>query len=232
MAEIDALRAAYRQSLTVDDADHLSENQWERLACDELPARERQGALDHILECPLCSDTYRTIQVLRSEAAEFDEAVPATPGAVLESADVRRFPWRGLGLLAMAATVVLVVVLPTRLTHEPVVDDESVVLRSTGDDDSVSPISPLGEVRWKSGEDVVMKWTAGGTTPSVFVEILDGDGELVWTGPETASTTEIWPGEEVPGPGRYYWRILVRDRHAREVDSELVSFDLVSASRP
>lgn len=228
MADLDALRAAYRGSQSGSEADHLSVDQWERLACDELGADERQVALDHILGCTPCSDTYRALQIVRSGAAEFDDAAPAGP----EAATVRRFPWRGLGYFAMAATVVLAVVLPMRPAKEPVVDRGNVVVRSAGEEIPITPVSPLGTVVWESSADVVFEWTADGSPSPVFVEILDADGEPIWTGPETTSLDVVWPAAEIPGPGRYYWQVLVRDRHARTVDSELVAFDLVSANPP
>jgi len=226
MADLDALRAAYRDSWSGDETDHLTEDQWQGLACDELGDEERQGAIDHILECPLCSDTYRALQILRTEAADFDESAPA-PKVALEDATVRRFPWRGLGVLAMAATAVLAVVLPMRWAHEPVIDEGGVAVRSVEEETVVEPVSPLGKVAWRPGEGVLLQWTAGESSVSVLVEILDADGELIWTGPETTATEVRWPAEEIPGHGSYYWQVLIRDRSADVVDSELVSFDLV-----
>lgn len=227
MADLDALRAAYRGSQSGNDAGHLSEDRWERLACDELGAIEQQEAFDHILECTSCSDTYRALQILRSEAAEFDAAAP--PASVLP-AD-RRVPWRGLGLLAIAATVVLAVVLPLRRSSEPVVDDGSQAVRGTHEV-NVSPISPMGAFEWRSGDDVQMKWAASASAPPSVVEILDSDGELIWTGPETSSSEVKWPATEIPGPGRFYWRVLVGGPTSADHSSDLVAFDLVNANPP
>ncbi len=225
MADLDALRAAYRDSWSGDETDHLTKDQWQGLACDELVGEERQSAVDHILECPLCSDTHRALQILRTGAADFDESAPA-PKVVREDVTVRRFPWRGLGVLAMAATVVLAVVLPMRWAHEPVIDEGGVVVRSV-EETAVKPVSPLGKVKWRPGEEVHLQWTAGESSVSVLVEILDADGELIWTSPETTETDVLWSAEEIPGHGSYYWQVVVRDRSADVVESELVSFDLV-----
>lgn len=226
MPELDALRAALRQSRTGEDADHLTEDQWERFACDELAADERQAALDHILECPLCTDTYRAVQMLRSEAAEFDEDAPAPVVALTKRADRLRFPWRGLGLLAMAATVLLAVVLPLRRGHEPIGDHGVMVVRDAGGEAAVIPVSPLDSVAWRSEDDVLMEWRMTESPASAAVEILDADGELIWTGPNTTSTEVWWPTEDIPGPGRYYWRVLIRDGSAVGSASELAAFDL------
>lgn len=225
MAELETLRAAFRESLVGDDDGHLTEDQWEALACDELDDGERRVAVDHILECPLCSETYRAIEILRSEAPRFDAAAPA-PMVRPGDATVRKFPYRALGLLALAATLLLAVVIPVRFDREPVVDDGAVVVRSAGDDAGVTPVAPVGAVAWSTGEDVRFQWTAAEPSVSAFVEILDVDGELIWTGPEVESCEVVWPGQEIPGPGRYYWRVVMSHALGQAADSELASFDL------
>lgn len=230
MSENETLRSAFRESVIGGEGCHLSEDQWERLACDEMALDERETVLDHIVECPVCTDTYRAVKIIRSEAPAFDAAVPA-PMVDQPDATVRRFPFRALGLLAMAATVVLAVVLPTHFLREPVNDSATMVVRSAGDEATVVPVSPLGTVVWSRGDDILMEWTVVEDPVPAIVEILDVDGELVWTSPEVESTEETWPGEEIPGPGRFYWRVITRDRSADATDSELVSFDL-SASHP
>jgi hypothetical protein len=230
MSEIETLRAAFRESVTGDDDSHLSDDQWERLACDEMAHDERQNVLDHIVECPLCSDTYRAIRIVRLESPAFDDAVPA-PMVGHRDATVRRFPLRTLGLLALAATVMLAVALPMHLLRKQAIDDATMVVRSAGDEVALVPVSPMGTVVWSRGEDILVEWTLAEAPVSAFVEILDADGELVWTGPEVQSTEVVWPGEDIPGHGRYYWRVIIGDHATEVVDSELVSFDL-SASHP
>jgi hypothetical protein len=84
----------------------------------------------------------------------------------------------------------------------------------------------VGAVAWSMGEDVRFQWRAAQPSASAFIEILDIDGELVWTGPDVESDEVIWPGDQVPGPGRYYWRVVVSKEAAAATDSEMVSFDL------
>ncbi len=230
MSEIETLRSAFRDSVIGGDDGHLCEDQWERLACDEMALDERESVFDHIVECPLCSDTYRAVQIVRSESPAFDDAAPA-PKDGRGDATVRRFPLRALGLLALAATVVLAVVLPMRSARGPMIHDDAIVVRSAGSEIAATPVFPLGTVAWSRGEDILLEWTVAETPVSATVEILDADGELVWTGPELQSTEVTWPGEEIPGHGRYYWRVVIGDRAAEVADSELVSFDL-SANRP
>lgn len=230
MSEIETLRAAFRESVISDDDGHLSEDQWERLACDELAIDERESAFDHIVECPVCTDTYRVIQIMRSEASAFDEAAPE-PEVVHSATTVRRFSLRALGLLAMAATVALAVVLPMRSAREPIIRDDSILVRSVGGEVAAIPVSPVGTVVWSSGEDILMEWTAAEKPVQAFVEILDADGELVWTSAEVESTEVTWPGEKIAGHGRYYWRVIIGDQSAEVADSELAAFDL-SANHP
>jgi hypothetical protein len=232
MPEIDILRAAFRESLAGGADHHLSEDEWERIACDEMVSSERERVLEHALECPLCSDTYRAILTLRADAATFDEAAPALPETLHpERSAGRRIRWYGLGVLAMAATAVLAIVVPMRRAHEPIVNDDVMVVRSAGDEQAVVPISPVGTVIWSTGEDVRLEWKAVEPPVSTFVELLDSEGEPIWTGPEVESTEVTWPGRDVPGPGRYYWRVIVRDSSGGVADSKLVSFEL-SASHP
>ena len=225
MSELDVLRAGYRDSPSGDQAAHLVEEQWERLACDEMEPGEKEEVLDHMLGCSLCSDTYRAIQVVRTEAASFDEDAPV-PTSV--NGAIRRFPWRGVGVLAMAAAVLLAVVLPLRRGHEPVDEGAGMVVRSAGEDSSATPIAPIGKLVWAPGKDVLLEWTAPEPELATTVEILDADGELVWTSPEVTSNEVAWPAAEIPGPGRFYWRVLT----PYGTDSEAAAFDLVSANPP
>ncbi|MEN8164732.1 MAG: hypothetical protein ABFS37_11435, partial [Acidobacteriota bacterium] len=114
MPELDALRTAYRHPEADGDSNHLTADQWEGLACEELSAEERQGALDHILRCAQCSDTYRAIQVLQTEARAFDVAAAAPLEIAHEGGPKPHVPWRGIGIFATAATVLLVIILPLR----------------------------------------------------------------------------------------------------------------------
>lgn len=231
MPEIDILRAAFRESLTGVTDGHLNEDEWERIACDEMVASERERALEHILECPRCSEIYRAVFTLRAHAATFDQAAPAPSEARPVHTAGRRIRWYSLGVLAVAATAVLAIVLPIRRSHEPIANDDVMVVRAAGDEQAAVPISPVGTVAWSTGDDVRLEWKLIEPPVSAYVEILDSEGEPIWTGPEVESTEVTWPGRDVPRPGRYYWRVIVRDTSSGVTDSELVSFEL-SASHP
>ena len=229
MTDLETLRAAYRSS-AADDGDHLSEATWERLACGELSADERGQALAHVVRCSLCADVYRAVQEIGEGAAEFD---PGASSALESGSDrsPRVVPWRGLGLLAMAATVLLAVVLPLRRDHAPAVDGGSPLLRSAEAPVEVIGVDPVDRVvEWGNG-DVTLVWSVEPAPAEAFVEVLDGDGELVWTSPPTADTRVDWPAAAIPGPGRYYWRAVLTAPADGGVASDLTSFEL-SASSP
>jgi|GEM_PF-2526119 len=230
MADLDLLRDAYRSSCATGAAGHLSEVEWERLVCDELSTRERRRAFDHIVECPLCSDTYRALEELRSEAAAVDDGVPAPPSPTVAVVRARQMTWWGLGTLAAAAVVVMAVVLPS---SRPVVDERAPLLRSADETAVATELEPSDQaVEWLRGEDLLLSWSAVGSPAPAAVEVLGGDGEPVWTSPETTATRVTWPGRLVPGPGRYYWRVVARDPSAGRVASDLVSFELVLSASP
>jgi hypothetical protein len=230
MAELDLLRDAYRRTCAAQDADHLSELDWERLACDELSGKERRRAFDHIIACPLCSDTYRALQELRSEAAAYDDGVPMPVRVRKDALPSRRTAWWGLGAFAAAAVAVIAVVLPL---SRPAGDRDAPLLRSADEAAVANGLEPSDEVvEHRRGEDLLLSWRTVNSTAPVVVEVLDGDGELVWTSSETATTSVTWPGRMIPGPGTYYWRVVADDPAAGKVASELASFELVLSASP
>jgi hypothetical protein len=230
MAELDLLRDAYRRSCAAQDADHLSELDWERLACDELSGEYRRRAFNHVVACPLCSDTYRAIQELRAEAAAYDDGVPLPTRIRQQTVRSRRASWWGLGAFAAAAVAVMAVVLPL---SRPGGDATAPLLRSADEAAVATGLEPADEtVEWREGDDLLLSWQAVGSPASAVVEVLDGDGELVWTAPETTATSVTWPGGMIAGPGRYYWRVVAHDSSAGTVTSELASFELVLSASP
>jgi hypothetical protein len=230
VADLEHLRDGYRTAASEGESIHLSEERWERLACGELSDKEVDAAHDHILTCPQCSDTYRALGILREEASAFDPGAPAlTAGSVRKVSSGRRL-WGGLGLLA-AAAVMMAVVLPTLLPDATDRNGGSQVLRSSGEQPAAVPVSPVDEVmEWRPGTGVVFRWKLDHVAPGV-VQILDADGELVWSSPETTATEMTWPAELPPEPGRYFWRVVVTGAGDKKYSSRLESFEL-SASRP
>lgn len=231
MADFDALRAGFRASASPRDDSHPSSADWERLVCGELKAEPRRRLLDHMLDCPECSDTYRALGILRSEATKFDEQVPNPQTAPTPFLRSRWISWTGVGALAVAATALFVVVLPLQRNRDAGVEPV-VVVRSADEGAAVEPVAPVGEVRWRQGDDIVLAWKCGSLKGPFVVEVLDADGEPVWTGPDTDTTETVWPGDVVPGAGRYYWRVFAGGSSSSRDESPLVAFDLVNANPP
>ena len=130
MTDVDTFRSAYRESDPGDDFGHLTEERWEALACDEMTSEDREAALDHILTCAQCSDTYRALQILRSQATAFDPGAPAPLKSQKERSSSRRGLWGGLSFLALAAVVTMAIVLPTFNPEQPGFDSDTQILRS------------------------------------------------------------------------------------------------------
>jgi hypothetical protein len=87
---------------------HPDDATWERLACEELPADDRDRVLAHVLRCDACSEIYRTLLDVRREAREFDPAVVA-PRVVMSDAigSWRRYSLAAAVVLAAVLTVLL-----------------------------------------------------------------------------------------------------------------------------
>lgn len=232
MANLDTLRTAYRDADFGVDSMHLSDERWEHLACDELSPVDREAAIDHTLACPQCAATYKALHILRSEAAAFDPAVSDLDQSPSEKSPSRRGLWGGLGLLTLAAAAMMAIVLPTLLPQIPVPDNGAQVLRSVTSEGPATPVSPVDQtIELDSGADIVLRWSGPDPVPLAVVEILDGDGEIIWTSPETEAREISWPKDVTATPGRYYWRVVVTGAGDKKISSTLVSFEL-TASRP
>lgn len=221
----DALRGLYRGSARPAEG-HLSEEDWERLACHELAPEEREAALDHVIRCAACARTYRAIGALGAEARSFD------PGAPRERVRVLAFPrWPVLLGLAAAAVLTLVLLRPASgpgLAPAP----KSDVFRGDTDILDPAPLVPQGRV---VGLPAELRWRGISVPADYRVTILDGEGEVVWTSPVLDATTLAWPAELTLKPGSYFWQVSALPRSGLPGDrraSPLGTFELVSASRP
>src|SRR5690349_3854619 len=102
--------------------DHLDEATWDRLASDAIDPSARDHAFDHVVECAHCSQVWRGILALKSEA-ETQGLIPAAPSSPPL--------WRSRYMaLAIAATLVIAVG-GVLLTRRPV--PESGTVRSTSE---------------------------------------------------------------------------------------------------
>ncbi|MFN7976613.1 MAG: hypothetical protein U0P30_00665 [Vicinamibacterales bacterium] len=99
----DAMRRAYGASIAEAAGPHISEDDWVRLASDDVRDDERVAFADHIAQCAACADTWRAVSEVRAGASAFDPAAPRPTSARAVFAVGR---WAGL---AAAAVVVLAV---------------------------------------------------------------------------------------------------------------------------
>lgn len=99
----DALRRVYGASIDGASGPHLSEDDWVRLASDEMPDDERAAVADHVAQCGVCAATWRAVSDVRAGASAFD---PAAPVPVVSTPRFAIGRWAGL---AAAAIVVLAV---------------------------------------------------------------------------------------------------------------------------
>jgi len=79
-----------------------------------------------------------------------------------------------------------------------------------------------------------LSWRAVQGARGYVVELLDGDGELLWKSEELSTVQAPWPKAEAGTPGRYYWRVLaVPEGGGEAVPSPLKAIDIgITASHP
>jgi hypothetical protein len=225
VVDLDTLKTALADSGPPEDSTHLTEENWERLACDEMALDERESAIDHILDCHQCSEIYRALNILRSEAATFDPDAPAVLPGKVEQHRSKRGLWGGAGILALAAVVMMAVFLPSTQTEPP--ESPDLVVRSAGTPQPATPVEPVDrDVTLTSRPELRLRWTLESALPAV-VEILDADGELIWSSPETTDSEIGWPIDLPTNPGRYYWRVVVSGAGDKKISSDLVTFQFV-----
>lgn len=231
MAEPDDLRTAYAAASS-GEGEHLSEERWERLACDELKPAEQEVALGHVLSCVECTQAYRAVLAIREEAHAFDPGAPRPrPAAVVN----RRPAWRRVlvGLATAAALIsVFFLVRPLVRSSPPGPGgSQPITLRESGPLAVPVLVSPVGRVpRAPDG----LYWRPVQGARSYVVELLDGDGELLWKSEEVTAIHTPWPQGVAEALGRYYWRVLaIPDAGGEPTPSSLQAFEIgVSASRP
>jgi hypothetical protein len=205
---------------------HLLEQDWERLACGEMAAAERESALDHVTRCAGCARIYRALDALTEGAREFDSGAPARAASVLPFS-------RGLLLGGLAAAAALAILL-LRPAMNPEVARPPAGDSFRGSTVSLDPIpqAPLGRV---VGLPSGLRWRGISGTALYRVIILDADGEAVWSSGDLEATALAWPRELALKPGSYYWQVIAQPRGGLPGDrraSALAGFEVVTSSRP
>jgi len=202
---------------------HLLDQDWERLACQEMAEPEQEKALDHVTRCAECARIYRGLDALAQGARAFDPSVPAPRARLIA------FPrWPFLGGLAAAAALTAILLRPAAAPQVPLSGDG---LRGTLDVQDPAALSPRGHV---TGLPAELRWQ-GIATPSLYrVVILDSDGEQVWSSPDVDGSRLDWPRDLELRSGTYFWQVIALPRGGLPGDrraSALATFEVVTSSR-
>ena len=211
----------------IETTGHLEPSTWEQLACDELPRVQEQAAFEHIEGCEDCATTWAALRDMRSAAEAFD------PYFQTPAATVSRFRApRQYIPLAMAAmlTAALGLTLFQRIgpgaeTAPGSTSPAHEVLRAT--DRAGSSMQPTPEVPAEGAvADVTLfSWQGAPAADHHAVDLLDGDGALLWQSGRLTDPSAAWPTEVEKTPGTYYWRVLAFE-NGQSTASDLVRFEL------
>jgi hypothetical protein len=103
MTSDDDLRPAYARAVAAGDAagGHPDEMVWERLVMNEASPDERARVMAHVVACGPCTEIYRTLTIVRREAAAFDPDAPPAPAGVESGRPARRW----IAYVAIAAAI-------------------------------------------------------------------------------------------------------------------------------
>ena len=208
----DVLRKAYRLAHAATNAPHVSEANWEGLACGDLARADRDRALAHITSCPECAEIHRSLLALGEEAATFDRGVPrSTP------ARATAWRWGSVGGLAAAAALVAAV-----LVNRPAPESgrPSDVTRASTSAVVIELIAPA------SGAPLVnrhLAWQPAATADAYEVRINAADGGAVWSARVTGAETDI-PSHIAMSAGSYYCQVTALRENAAIGSSALVPF--------
>ena len=178
----------------VNRIEHPDEATWDRLAHGEIAAPERDALFDHITACTSCSQIWRGVVTLRSEA----QAQGLIPRDVATRTAWLRSP---VVYLAVAATLVAVIsgVVMNRQTVTDLSGDRS-VMRSNG---AVAVEDPSAST--ERGV-TTFTWAPLPGAASYRVSAFSDEGLPVWTR-EVAAPPLAWPAEIAREAGRYRWRV-------------------------
>lgn len=206
----DALAGAYRATRK-PGGEHLSPDQWERLACDELRGPDRERALAHIESCGECTAVHRGLLYLRSEATtlEAGSAAPVRGGG--------RSRWTlAAGMAAAAALVAAVVINQPGRTTLPADD----ALRSG---DALARIAVITPAIERVLTDRRFQWQPVATASNYEIWVHTAEGGRVWSTRTSATSAEL-PADVTLNSGAYYWRVTAHRGEAAIASSPMISF--------
>jgi len=175
--------------------EHPDEATWERLALDELEPAERDAWFDHITGCERCSQVWRGVLALQSDARA-EGLIPATPTTAASRSRSM------VAYLAVAATLVVAAGGALLLRQEA---PGRAVLRSSTE---VQPVEGLMMAYDAAGVPTFV-WTPVPSATQYRVELFTDDGRPVWT--REAGTAPLpWPADAPRATGTFRWRVEAR----------------------
>lgn len=187
------LASAYRHA-RASSRDHLSEDEWDALACGEMAAEAREAVLAHVVACAECTAIHRGLLELAREARQFDAAVPAP----VTNAPASSTTWLYAGLAAAAAVIAAVVLLPTQQTST-----EPDVMRSAAGVVTIAVTAPPANAAIEGRR---LAWTAVASADAYDVVVNSADGGRVYGA--TVDVTDITlPSRVTLTAGTYYWQV-------------------------
>jgi hypothetical protein len=193
---------------------HPDEEAWVRLAAHELPSSEAQALADHLGRCAGCTRIYRALAGLEEEARAFDPGVPSR----LRMAG----RWNVFGLgggLAAAAALAWVLLRPLPPTASP-----PPLAEVRGGSAVAVPVQPIGPL---TSRPAIFEWRPTSSARAYRVQVLDAQGDTIWSSPEVTSTTVALPEHVALRPGRHYWQVLAIPADGGEfVASGMADFEL------
>jgi hypothetical protein len=203
---------------------HPPEEAWERLALGELSERDRLSLVDHVVDCAECTRIWRALAEVERGARRFDPGVPRAGAAPSARPGPRAWRWGLGGAVAAAAAAALVVWIGVGpQAPEPQRQPAGETFRA-GTEAPARPLlwAPLGEVAAPGA----FTWEAVPEAVSYRLELLDADGEIIWSA-ATAETSTAWPATLPRSPGRYYWRVVAELELGGSSASPLEDFDVI-----
>ena len=203
------LQAAYQRD-RASAGPHVTDAEWEQLACREVGDVDRQRLLTHILACTQCTEIHRSLLAVEKEAAAFDPQV-----AALQKTTATSRVWIytiGLAAAAVFAFVMIDVRTPS------IVD--SGVTRSRPGLVTIAIATPSAN---GALIDRRIEWQRIDGADSYEILINTQDGEPLWSSIVTANVVTI-PATVAMPAGSYYAQVKALRQSAAIGSSALVPF--------
>jgi hypothetical protein len=205
-------------------AEHLDEATWERLALDELPPKDREQALAHVVRCRRCTSIYQALLRLREEAAANDPTFAADDAG--RPAGLRRRRLIAGFAIGMAAAIALAVVAPPSMWNAFRRAAPQPSIRRSETSPRAAPMTVIQPTGIVGDRPAVAQWEPAGPRATGYrVRIFAMDGQPLWTSDVTPATRIDIPSGVLPRPAAYFWYVTALDGAETVAESPVVSFE-------